>query len=166
MKKSKLQKLAESDTQKSSSGVITLLLKDHRAMRKLMATVKSPRSTNAKKVSSFKTLEKLVRSHVKAEEKALLKRIDKHEVFEDEAVEGIEEHRIHNKVMSDIHLIQSPKRKLTRMKIFCEFLEHHLDEEEEDLFPKFRKYAALTTRKKMGTIFLEKRKNTTSTKER
>ena len=46
------------------------------------------------------------------------------------------------------------------MKVFCEILEHHSheDEEEVDIFQNFRKYAALSTRKKIGSAFLKVRK--------
>lgn len=45
------------------------------------------------------------------------------------------------------------------------FLEHHLEEEEEDLFPRFKKYVATSTRKKMGDLFLKKRKATRKNKK-
>jgi hemerythrin superfamily protein len=159
MNKSKLRKAAESKTvEPSAAGIITLLLKDHRAMRELMAQVKSKRSTDAKIVSSFKKLEKLVLSHVKAEERALLEVLKSHPKFEDDAVEGIEEHEIHRVILAGIHQTQDHARKIVRMGIFCEILEQHLDEEEEDLFPDFKKYAALSTRKKIGGEFLKVRK--------
>lgn len=129
-------------------------------MRKLMAKIKSPRSDKPKIFRSFRQLEKLVDSHMKSEEKSLLHRIKDHEKFEDEAEEGIEEHKIHRLVLSNIHKIKDKDRKTTQIKIFCEFLEHHLEEEEKDLFPKFKKYVASTTEKKMGSIFLLKRKQT------
>jgi hemerythrin superfamily protein len=160
--KSRLEKLATSKSEMSSTGVLTLLLKDHREMKSLMAKVKSHRSTPAGKESSFRLLVQLVRSHVKAEEKSLLNKLKTHERFEDEAIEGIEEHRIHAKVIGDIYRIQDRERRQIRMKIFCEFLEHHLREEEKDLFPRFKKYSALTTRKKMGKVFLDKRKQSST----
>ncbi|MGZ3712486.1 MAG: hypothetical protein ACXVBE_12060, partial [Bdellovibrionota bacterium] len=67
MKKSPLRKISESSqihTKTSDFGVVTLLLKDHAAMKKLMAAVKSKRSSRAKVFSSFAKLEKLVHSHM------------------------------------------------------------------------------------------------------
>jgi hemerythrin superfamily protein len=159
MKNSKLRQIADS-VQKtpSTAGIISLLLKDHRAMRELMAKVKSRRSTSAQIVANFKKLEKLVLSHVKAEERALFENLDHHPKFKDEAIEGIEEHEIHRTILAGIHQTANAERRMIRMKIFCEILEHHLHEEEEDIFPNFRKYAALSTSKKIGSEFLKVRK--------
>jgi hemerythrin superfamily protein len=161
MKKTPLQKIAESTkvhTKKSDRGVVTLLLKDHRAMKKLMAKVQSKRATIAQTFSAFSKLEKLVHSHMTSEEAALLERIKDHDKFEGETVEGLEEHHIHRVVINSIHQVKDPHRRAVRMKSFCEILEHHLKEEERDLFPRFKKYAALSTRKKMGKVFLKTRK--------
>jgi hemerythrin-like domain-containing protein len=144
----------------TSETVIGLLLKDHKAMRVLMKKVKSHRTTPKKTHAAFHLLEKLVRSHVKAEEFSLLKRINEHPKFEDHAKESIEEHHIHEHVLVGISKISDPDRKITQIKIFCELLEDHIDEEEEKLFPRVKKYAALKTRKKMGELFLKRRKET------
>ena len=44
-------------------------------------------------------------------------------------------------------------------------LEHHLEEEEEDLFPTFKEYSARSTRKKMGTVFRKEREKHKSKRE-
>lgn len=129
-------------------------------MWKLMEGINSKRSSNAKVKSLFAKLEKLVTSHVAAEEKALFNVTIENPKFEDESREGIEEHEIHKGVLAAVGAVTDEKRKITRMRIFCEMLEAHLDEEQKDIFPKFKKYAALSTRKKMGATFLKSRKAT------
>ena len=162
-KKSKLQKVAL-EAHAMDKNVVALLLKDHRAMKKLMGKIKSPRSKTAQIFSAFKKLEKLVHSHMRAEETSLLHKLKGHEKFEDQVEEGIEEHKIHETVIAGIHRLKDKDRKKTQIKIFCEFLEHHLEEEETELFPQFNKYAALSTRKKMGATFMKRRKATHSSK--
>ena len=155
--KTKLKKTSELHIEPQAEGVITLLLKDHKAMRVLIKKIKSHRATSAQIKANFLLLKKLVRSHVKSEEFSLLNRINENPKFEDHANESKEEHHIHESVLKGIAQLSSPGRKITQMKIFCELLEDHIDEEEEDLFPKFKKHAALRTRKKMGQLFLKKR---------
>ncbi len=159
-KKSKLKKTSELNVIPDHAGIVTLLLKDHKAMRVLMKKIKSQRTTPAKIRAHFSLLEKLVLSHVEAEEFSLLDRIEHHPKFEDHAKESIEEHHIHESVLVGIRHLKDPDRRITQMKIFCELLEDHIDEEEEELFPQFKKYAALSTRKKMGALFLKRRKET------
>ncbi|MBC7742389.1 MAG: hemerythrin domain-containing protein [Bdellovibrionaceae bacterium] len=158
--KSKLKVTSELDVALSPEGIVTLLLKDHKAMRVLMKKIKSHRAAPAQIRTNFKLLEKLVLSHVKAEEFSLLKRIEHHPKFEDHAKESIEEHHIHESVLVGIRKLKSTDRQLTQIKIFCELLKDHIDEEEEELFPQFKRYSALSTRKKMGTLFIQRRKQT------
>lgn len=148
----------------SMAGIITLLLKDHQAMKELMVALKEAKQ-NRTRFSIFKKLEKLVHSHMIAEEKALLNHIKDNPKLEDEAVEGIEEHEIHRVVISSIHRVKDPDRRYVRMKSFCEILEHHLREEEEELFPKYKMNTAATTRRKVGRAFLKTRKKSNRNKE-
>lgn len=155
---SRLKKLAASRRPESAHGIVKLLLADHRLMRKLMGQVGSKQATAAQKIKAFHELEKVVKPHVKAEESTFLALIKDHPKFEGQAVEGYEEHRVHETVLAGIHRVRDKKRQVEQMKIFCEILEHHLDEEEKDLFPRFKKYAAASTEKKIGKSFLKVRK--------
>lgn len=151
-------------TSPSNAGIVTLLLKDHRAMKELMSELREPRATNRKRFATFAKLEKLVHSHMIAEENALLERIKDNPKFKDEAVEGLEEHEIHRVVISSIHRVKDPDRRFVRMKSFCEILEHHLREEEEELFPKFKKNTAKSTRRRIGKAFLKSRVKSSGSK--
>ena len=78
--------------------------------------------------------------------------------------EGYEEHRVHETIFKGIHRVSDKARRVQQMEIYCEMLVHHLHEEEEDLFPRFIKYSARSTRKKIGQKFLEIRKKSNKTK--
>lgn len=156
-KKTSLQVVAGWPSKAEAASIVSLLLKDHRAMRQLMEKINSKRSTPRTIVATFGKLEQLVKSHMKAEEEALLNRIREHELFEDKAKEGIEEHRVHELVMANVHRVRDIERKAIHAHIFCEILEHHLKEEEKGLFPRVQKRVALSTRKKIGAVFAKKR---------
>lgn len=143
---------------RSSHEVIKLLLADHKLIRKLMDQVKSQKATARQKKASFAKLTATVKSHVSAEESALLSLIEDHPRLEDMVSEGYEEHRVHEVILKGIKSLRDEDRKLNQMSIYCEILEHHLDEEEKDLFPRFRKLTAQSTRKKIGKNFLKIRK--------
>ncbi len=157
-KNSRLQKVAASRKPESAHGIVKLLLADHRLMRNLMGRIGSKQATSAEKMKAFGELEKVVKPHVKAEEATFLALIKDNPKFAGQAVEGYEEHRVHETVLAGIHQLRDKDRKVEQMKIFCEILEHHLDEEEKDLFPRFKKYAAASTGKKLGKNFLVVRK--------
>ena len=164
-KKINLKQFTEKHTELSPHGVIKLLLADHKLLRTLMKDVKSQKASQDQKIKSFKELEKTVYSHVHAEENSFFKLVKENPKFEHMVFEGYEEHRVHENIFAGIHRVSDKKRRVQQMKIYCEMLEHHLHEEEEDLFPRFIKYSAQSTRRKMGKKFLEVRKKTNKTKK-
>ncbi len=146
------------------AGILTLLERDHRSMKELMAKLKDDK-TNTKRFATFRKLEKLLHSHMVAEEKALLEPIKTNPKFEDEAIEGLEEHEIHRVVIASIQRVKDPDRRYVRMRSFCEILTHHLREEEEELFPEYKRLTAKVTRRSVGRAFLKTRKKTNSNRE-
>ena len=147
----------ERNQEPAAAGIVTLLLKDHRAMKELMANLKEDK-TNTRRFATFKKLDKLIHSHMIAEETALLEQIKDNPKFADEAIEGLEEHEIHRVVIKSIHRVKDPDRRYVRMKSFCEILTHHLREEEEELFPEYKRHTAKVTRRRVGRSFMKSRK--------
>ncbi len=167
---SKLDKIAKQhslseDDREHMLSVVDLLLKDHRAIRDLMKKIQSSKSRPAQIKSAFSKLKLLVKSHVAAEEHGLLRVVMENPRFEEKAHEGYEEHRVHEYILSGIQGVSEQSRKIVQMKAFCEILEQHLDEEEEELFPRVKKLLALSTRKKLAKRFIKRRTETRSKKE-
>ncbi len=163
-KRSKLEKVSNQKDM-SPHSIVKLLLADHRLLRDLMKKVKSQKATPAQVKKSFKELKAQVESHVTAEEKTFLELIKDHPSFEDHALESREEHRVHEYVFAGIKKVKDKDRKIEQMKIYCEMLEHHLDEEEEDLFPRFKRLFATSTSKKAAVNYSKVRKITDTTKK-
>jgi hemerythrin superfamily protein len=160
-----LASMSRSNVEVDSKGIISQLLKDHKKMKALMAKIKSSRTSEKLCEKTFKVLLMIVQAHTKSEEKSLLSVIENHPRFEDMAKEGIQEHLLHEAVTKEINRTRDLEKKCVRIKIFCEMLEHHLKEEEKDLFPAFIDYTAKSTRRKMGTIFRKERKKFKDKKE-
>lgn len=165
MKKSKVTKVTK-DQSIGPHAIIKLLLADHKLLRTLMNKIKSQKASPREQKKNFSDLKKTVISHVKAEEKSFLSLIKDHPRFKDHVLEGYEEHRVHEYIFDGIVKVKEMERKTEQMKIFCEILEHHLDEEEEELFPRFKKYFAKSTNKKVGKNFLKERKKTNTLSDR
>lgn len=165
-KQTKLEKVSN-QKEISSHEIVKLLLADHKLLRSLMKEIKSQGAKPKQVKKSYKQLLAAVKSHVKAEEKTFLDLIKHHPNFIDHALESREEHRVHEYIFAGIKKVKDPERKGEQMKIFCEILEHHLDEEEEDLFPLFKKTFATSTSKKAAVQYSKVRKKTnTSEKKR
>ena len=165
-KKNTIKNLA-SQSEIGPHGIVKLLLADHKLLRSLMKEIKSQKATPAKIKKAYKELKSAVISHVKAEERTFLALIINHPAFKDNALESYEEQRVHDYIFAGIDKVKESESKVERMKIYCEILKHHLDEEEEDLFPRFKKVFAKKTRKKAAVNYSKVRKKTdTSNKKR
>lgn len=164
-KRTKLEKVSD-QKEISPHGIVKLLLADHKLLRELMKKIKSQKATPKQIKKSYKELKAQVESHVTAEERTFLDLVKDHPSFEDHALESREEHRVHEYVFAGIKKVKDPERKMEQMKIYCEMLEHHLDEEEEDLFPRFKKIFATSTNKKAAVHYSKVRKSTDTAKKK
>ena len=164
MKKTTKLKAVSQKGEMGAHTVVKLLLADHKLLRTLMKKVKSHKASPKDSIKAFTVLKKAVYSHVKAEERTFLALIKDHPAFKDHVLESYEEHRIHEYIYAGITKVKETERKVQQMKSFCEVLEHHLDEEEEDLFPRFKKHFAKSTNKKVGRNYSKVRKATDTLK--
>ncbi|GAB1453149.1 hypothetical protein MASR2M47_32050 [Draconibacterium sp.] len=109
------------------------LVDHHDEMRKLVKEIK-------KDASKFIYLKKHLDVHHELEEDLLLSRLHTKKDIKDESLESQEEHVILNQAL--LGLADFPKdneRWMVKFKVFEEILDHHLTEEEEDLFPDAEK---------------------------
>jgi len=129
---------------------ITKALTDHHEeMRKLVKKVK-------KDNTQFIFLKKHLDVHHELEEDLLLSKLHTKEKIKDESLESQEEHVILNFALLD--LADFPKdneRWMVKFKVFEEILDHHLKEEEEELFPAAEKLLNEKEQTEIGARFEE-----------
>ncbi|HRO67720.1 MAG TPA: hemerythrin domain-containing protein [Pseudobdellovibrionaceae bacterium] len=130
--------------------LIRVLEDDHQKIRSVCEGLKSACAVPVENRDdsfcweNFEILKKILRSHSEAEEAAL------YDLFEDDAVphqsnlrdlslEGYEEHSLMNLMLEhmDRHRQIDDVWK-AQLTVLSELLDHHLDEEEKDFFPKVK----------------------------
>ncbi len=132
--------------------ITEVLTKHHQEMRKLVKEVK-------KDSSKFIILKKHLDVHHELEEDIFLCELHSKSKIKDESLESQEEHVILNQALLD--LADFPKdndRWMVKFKVFEEILDHHLKEEEEDLFPDAEKLLDEKAQMEMGAKFEEMKK--------
>ena len=125
------------------------LVDHHNEMRKLVKEIK-------KDPSKFIYLKKHLDVHHELEEDILLSKLHTKKDIKDESLESQEEHVVLNLLLLD--LADFPKdnsRWMVKFKVFDEILDHHLTEEEEDLFPEVDKKLDKKELIELGQQFLE-----------
>ena len=125
------------------------LTNHHNEMRDLIEEIKKDKS-------KYILLKKHLDVHHELEEDLLLSLLNNNKDVKDESLESQEEHFVLNMLLLD--LADFPKdnpRWMIKFKVFVEILEHHLGEEEEDLFPEAEEYLSEKQQKESGKQFQE-----------
>lgn len=118
--------------------IINEIIRDHRRLRELLDRVKSREVTLKAKKTAFRELLPLVKAHARAEERTLYEFAKKKRGFKPDALESHEEHSAALAMSEKVKRAAAPDLWQARAAVFCELLEHHLDEEEDDFFPELR----------------------------
>ena len=136
----------------ATKAITKQLTEHHDEMRKLVKEIK-------KDASKFILLKKHLDVHHELEEDLLLSHLNDMKGIKDESLESQEEHFVLDILLIDLN--DFPKdhpRWMVKFKVFEEILDHHLTEEEEDLFPDAEKKLDKKLLEDMGNQFEELKK--------
>ncbi len=123
---------------KSTTNAIELLLKQHREMEKLFSQIESSKSVE-KKQSLFNHIADALAVDAAIEEHHFYPAV-KEKKTEDILLESLEEHLGIKRVITDLLATKASDRTFdAKIKVLKELVAHHVEEEEEDLFPKAKK---------------------------
>jgi hemerythrin superfamily protein len=119
--------------------VIELLIADHNRMRGLIARYKDANDTPGKRELASKIIGEL-HIHMAAEEKVFYQAVkDRSEEIGEDVDEGYEEHHVAKMLIGELESTEpGSDRWLAKMTVLIESVEHHVDEEEDELFPSVR----------------------------
>jgi hypothetical protein len=113
--------------------IVEALLQHHEEIRDLFEQTKN----NSR---NFDKLKKNLDVHHRMEEKYLLDISKKKEDLKDESLESIEEHYAIVMLVEDLeNFPKNDERWKVKLKVLKELIDHHFEEEEEELFPKATK---------------------------
>lgn len=132
--------------------ILTLLKKDHDVVSELFASIEKTGDKAYKtKTNIFDTIYAELSLHVEIEETIFYPVIEPFKETMPLTMESYEEHKLLKQLLSEIKDI-SPEDDVWQAKltVLRELVEHHVREEENELFPKVRKVISLEERKSMG----------------
>jgi hemerythrin superfamily protein len=131
--------------------VIALLIADHNRVRGLITRYKEADATSEKGLLGSKIIDEL-QIHMAAEEKVFYQSVkDRSEEIGEDVDEGYEEHHVAKMLIGEIQSIEPGSDTwLAKMTVLIESVEHHVDEEEEELFPSVRSKSNVEWRNDLG----------------
>lgn len=119
---------------------ITLLREDHHRFRKMLE--EGEETTERAKKTRTELLDRLeaeMKAHEQYEEKFLYEPLRDFERAKDIVLEGYEEHHVCDLILAELRQTDvSDERWAAKFSVLKENLEHHLEEEEDDMFKKAR----------------------------
>ncbi len=118
-----------------------ILKKDHEEVKSLFQQLKETENGDAKKREElFAKVKTEIIPHQEGEEKVLYPALLENEETKDDALESIEEHHVAKLVLRELDSMNKDSDKwLAKLKVFKEIVEHHIEEEEDDIFEDTRK---------------------------
>lgn len=117
---------------------IKMLKKDHEQLRFLFSKVRETES-DSEKLKYYRDIEELLAVHTHIEETIFYPAAKEKEKLEDIVKEGIQEHHVTDLLIGEIkNLVDESSVFDPKLKVLMEGVEHHIEEEEKEMFPDVR----------------------------
>lgn len=118
---------------------LELLKKDHRKVGELFEQFKATED-EAKHRQLFEQIRGELETHTHIEETVLYPAFAKHQELKDMVLEAFEEHKQIKTLIREITVLSEGSERFdAKLKVMGEDVEHHVKEEEDELFPKVKK---------------------------
>ena len=122
----------------AAEGIFERLKEDHDRHRELLDKLQSGEGESK---AVFETLTKELKSHAAAEEQALYSTMLRKPPTTDETRHSVAEHHEIEEALNDLAAVEIGSKEWDeKLKEFDHDYRHHINEEEEDHFPDFKKY--------------------------
>ena len=120
---------------------LQLLTEDHDHVKKMLEELDDTTERAIKtREQTFAKLESELEVHEAIEEEIFYPALKEHSKTRDIALEGYEEHHVVDTVIAEMGDVPvSDETWTAKFAVMKENLEHHIEEEEQDMFPKARK---------------------------
>jgi hemerythrin superfamily protein len=117
---------------------LELLKEDHRKVQELFEQVKTIGNERQRK-QLYNKIKVELDTHTYIEEMVLYATLKKYEEFKEMALKAVEEHLQMKNLLRDIdHLSEGSERFEPKLLVLIENVNHHIEEEEGEMFPKVK----------------------------
>ena len=121
--------------------VITLLKKDHKMVKNLFEEFNNLKSSKVqKKVDIIAQIKEALTVHAQVEEELVYPAFRENRSMKEQVSEALEEHHVTKTLLTELDVLQpDDERYDAKVKVLCEYLMHHVKEEEKEMFPEAQK---------------------------
>jgi hemerythrin-like domain-containing protein len=139
-----------------STDAIVILRDDHKEVRGLFREFEKSTTTNARKGTIVKKVIELLTMHTYIENEVMYPEVRRLlPELEDDVLESYEEHHVADVLVMELAALKpGDERFEAKTTVLIENVRHHMDEEEQDWFPKVREGLSRTQLRDLGTQLL------------
>lgn len=134
--------------------VIDLILEDHKPLKELINTLKGDAEFE-EKFLCFEEFAPLLTMHAKPEEQTVYVYMKSTKDAREEGFEGDVEHGLADQLVEEIKRTDDEDLWMARVKVLAELVEHHIEEEEKELLPKYKEISDLEEREEIAVHFMK-----------
>jgi hemerythrin superfamily protein len=142
-------------TAMASEDVVQLILRDHKPLKTLIQTLKDPEMERVEKEGPFEEFVPLLLAHARAEEQSLYVQMKEEKDLRMEAFEGDTEHALAEQLVHEINATPDDDEWNAKVKVLAEMLEHHIQEEEDEMLEEIEEKMDLSTRQAVGGLYTQ-----------
>ncbi len=152
MRKSTAKKASNS----SKEDIIKLILADHEPLKRFIGILKDLDTPIRTRRRIFDQFVPLLLVHARSEQESLYTFLkDENKELRIDGLEGDVEHELAEHMVEEVKMSEGAELWSARAKVLAELVEHHLKEEESDIFPAFKKESDVEDRVMIGKQYLE-----------
>jgi hemerythrin superfamily protein len=136
-----LGKAGEKSSAKMEMTILDVLKQDHEKVRYLFDKIeKSGRKQTAPLQKLFSQIEEELEIHMEGEERFFYTALEQHEEARENVLEAYEEHQVGKTLLGNFQsLAVDDERWGAKLKVLNDIIEHHMQEEEREIFKIARK---------------------------
>ena len=140
-----------------SADIISTVLEDHKPLKELIEVMKDLDKPFEERREAFGTFAPLLVTHAKAEEMSLYEFMKRGQVKElkTEGMEGQTEHTLADQLAEEIKRTTDQEEMSAKIKVLAELVEHHIEEEEGEMFPTVKRELDESTLLKLNDLYLD-----------
>jgi hemerythrin-like domain-containing protein len=145
-----------------SADIIQIIKDDHKPLKAGIKILKSESKSDSEKINALKQFLHDLEVHAKSEERSLYDNTVEEEEVREPILEGYVEHALADLLSTQLKTADFAKNwtdeLAAKAKVLAELVEHHIEEEEEEMLPDLRKAADKETLADLGAIYLKHKK--------
>jgi hemerythrin-like domain-containing protein len=134
--------------------IIQLILEDHKPLKRLIKIMKDSDAELSERQDAFEEFAPLLVVHAKPEEQTLYVTMKEEDEMREEGFEGDVEHQLADQLLEEIKRTDDEDLWSARVKVLAELVEHHIEEEEDEMLPDFKKEIEISERVELGQEYL------------